>query len=751
MGGLDGLCGSGTDLDIFYKHWNATSAVWDTTEVVSTEGTGRSWDPTIAVNGSGNVHIAWEDDSTDYGGAGSDRDIFYKRWNATTAVWDTTEVVSTESTGFSWDPTIEVDGSGNVHIAWEDNTEYGGAGTDDDIFYKRWNATTAVWDTTEVISTESTDDSINPTIAVDGFGNLHIAWEDRTEYGGAGTNRDIFYKRWNATTATWTTTEVVSTESTGHSWYPTMAVDCSRDIHITWHDMTNYSGSGTDYDIFYKKFISSPLNPSIIINNGDASTNSTLVNLTLSADEAEEMCFKNGTTGTWTSWEAYSTTKQLYLEGSVYNTEYSIYVKFRNEIGDTSPVGDSILYLISTPPLNPSIIINNGDASTDSTLVNLTLSADGPYEMCFRNGTAGTWTSWEAYNSTKQLYLEGFVNNTEYSVYVTFRNAIGNSSPVNDSILYLIFTPLNPSIIINNGDASTDSTLVNLTLPADGAEEMCFRNGTAGTWTSWEAYCTTKQLYLEGSTNNTVYSIYVKFRNAIGETSPVGDSILYLILSIPLNPSVVINNGDASTDSTLVNLTLSADGSYEMCFRNGTAGTWTSWEAYSTTKQLYLEGSVNNTEYSVYVKFRNAIGETSPVGDSILYLIFTPLTPSIVINNGDASTDSTLVNLTLSADGATEMCFRNGTTGAWTNWEAYATAKQLYLEDSIDNTEYSICVKFRNATGETSPVCDSILYLAELRPLLVIIIVIIAAIAGGGLAVSITTILLIRKRRRKIQ
>ncbi len=56
---------------------------------------------------------------------------------------NTTEVVSTESTGDSEFSTISVDDSGNVHIAWEDYTDYGGSGTDPDIFYKRWNATTA--------------------------------------------------------------------------------------------------------------------------------------------------------------------------------------------------------------------------------------------------------------------------------------------------------------------------------------------------------------------------------------------------------------------------------------------------------------------------------------------------------------------------------------------------------------------------------------------------------------------------------
>ncbi len=726
---------SGGDLDIFYKYWNATTATWNTTEVVSTESTAFSSEPTIAVDGFGNVYIAWED-QTDYKSSGADNDIFYKYWNATTATWNTTEVISNESTSDSCSPTLAVDGSENVHIAWHDETEYGGSGDDWDIFYKYWNATTANWTTTEVISTESTDDSFSPTLAVDFLGKLHIAWQDETNYGGSGGDYDIFYKHWNATTATWTTTEVISTESAGNSHSPTIAVDFLGKVHIAWTDKTNYGGSGGDDDIFYKKFILSPSDPSIVINNGDASTNSTLANLTLSADGAEEMCFRNGTSIFWTNWEAYATTKQLYLEGSTNNTGYSIYVKFRNATGVSPQVGDSILFLIFTP-LNPSIIINNGDASTNSTLVNLTLSVDGATEMCFKNGTDVTWTSWEAYITTKQLYLEGSTNNTQYSIDVKFRNATGETSPVGDSILYLIFTPLNPSIIINNGDATTDSVLVTLTLSADGATEMCFRNWTGGSWTSWEAYSTTKQLYLEGSTNNTEYSVYVKFRNAAGETSPVGDSILYLIFT-PLNPSIVINNGDATTDSILVNLTLSADGATEMCLRNGTGGAWTSWEAYSTTKQLYLEGSVNNVVYSIYVKFRNAIGEISPVGDSILFLIYTPSNPSIIINNGDASTDSTLVTLTLSVDGADEMCFRNGTTGTWTSWESYGTTKQLYLEGSVNNMEYSIYVKFRNALGDTSPVSDNILYLITeetVIPGYPVGFIIISLLAGIGVIV----------------
>ena len=312
---------------------------------------------------------------------------------------------------------------------------------------------------------------------------------------------------------------------------------------------------------------------------------------------------------------------------------------------------------------------------------------------------------------------------------------------VDTNVEFTYYTPSNPSISINNGAAKSSSAIVTLTLSAEGADEMCFRNGTTGTWTNWETYATSKQLYLAGSINNTEYTICVKFRNVEGETSPVCDSIKYLI--IPGNLSIIINKGATITPSALVTLTLSADEADEMCFRNGTTGTWTNWETYATSKQLYLAGSINNTEYTICVKFRNVGGETGPVCDSIKYLTI-PLNLSMIINNGDASTNSTLVTLSLSAIGADEMCFRNGTTGAWSEWENYSTTKELNLPGSINNTEYTICVKFGNVAGETSPVCDSIKYLiiGEEEPppgleIIIIIIVLVSIIGGSAVAVII--------------
>ncbi|GAG58121.1 unnamed protein product [marine sediment metagenome] len=110
-----------------------------------------------------------------------------------------------------------------------------------------------------------------------------------------------------------------------------------------------------------------------------------------------------------------------------------------------------------------------------------------------------------------------------------FRNEAGDVGPVNDSIQIIYSQPFDTIIKINNGSDNTYSMFITLDITAELAQEMCFRNGTDGVWTSWEPYNTTKNLYLEGSEEGQIYSIYAKFRNIFGETQPKSDDIIYAI------------------------------------------------------------------------------------------------------------------------------------------------------------------------------------------------------------------------------
>jgi hypothetical protein len=242
---------SGGDGDIFYKKYNNSTDSWGTTVVVSTESTANSWLPSIAVDSLDNIHVVWGD-KTDYDGAGTLYDIFYKKYNNSTDSWGTTIVVSTESTGWSEYAKIAIDSSNNIHVVWQD--DYNGTGIIRDIFYKNFNSITNAWGTTILISSESSDKSFRPSIAIDNADNIHVVWYDETDYGGSGDDKDIFYKKFDSNTNSWGTTVVISTESISDSYVPEIAIDKADNIHVVWYDITNYGGSGFDSDIFYKKF-----------------------------------------------------------------------------------------------------------------------------------------------------------------------------------------------------------------------------------------------------------------------------------------------------------------------------------------------------------------------------------------------------------------------------------------------------------------------------------------------------------------
>jgi len=220
------------------------------------------YDPSIAVDNKGNVHIVWQ---LDYGFAD---DIFYRVWDSSLKDWSTVVNFSQTCREDSQAPSIAADRYGNIHVVWHDYSNYSGSGFDSDIFYRRWDNITYSWTSVEIVTTVSNSHSRWPKIATDKYGNAHLIW----------TEGDTYYKFWDVSTRTWQNTEYCAPNDE----FPdtAIAVDEQGNVHIASkfdggprpymrYRKRNTAGNWVD-DFDFDDIFSYSQNPTLAIrNNGD--------------------------------------------------------------------------------------------------------------------------------------------------------------------------------------------------------------------------------------------------------------------------------------------------------------------------------------------------------------------------------------------------------------------------------------------------------------------------------------------------
>jgi len=224
---------------------------WTQTSLVSTESINETAHPSQAVDSEGKLHVIWVE-KTNYSDSGMDSDIFYKYLNRETGDWSITEIISFNSTLDSFTPEIAIDQDDRINVVWAERTPNPLAADIIDVYFSYKDENTGEWSLMERVSTESTNDSYNPSIAVDNIGTVYIVWQDSTNYASCGSDLDIFFKVRGKSSDLWLLTEVLSTESSGDSVEPFIAVDSQRDIHVVWADSTDF---GIPDDIILQKIV----------------------------------------------------------------------------------------------------------------------------------------------------------------------------------------------------------------------------------------------------------------------------------------------------------------------------------------------------------------------------------------------------------------------------------------------------------------------------------------------------------------
>ncbi|MFX1442710.1 MAG: hypothetical protein ACFFHV_04785 [Promethearchaeota archaeon] len=273
----------GIDSEIMYANYTEGLG-WSNVIVISDGHEGEYWNsgnslyPDIAINGANNLHIVWQDRTDgiwreDF----SDSEIMYCKVTLLDQFIKEFKNASVISDGFQdiWDwnndescsPEIAVDGSNTLHAVWQDGTD-GIWGTDTEIMYAKYTEGVG-WSNATVISDGyggdwgwNNESSQNPDIAIDGFNNLHVVWQDETEgiWSDSVNDDEIMYVKYTAATGQWSNATVISDGYNAkywndrNSWQPKIAVDGLNHIHVVWQDYTD-GVWGTDTEIMYVKYI----------------------------------------------------------------------------------------------------------------------------------------------------------------------------------------------------------------------------------------------------------------------------------------------------------------------------------------------------------------------------------------------------------------------------------------------------------------------------------------------------------------
>jgi len=198
--------------------WSFTTRTWQPVAVDQTGVVGTF--TSLAVDGSGRVHVSYEDDTNG--------DLKYATCAAsctTAASWHTVTVDQVGSVG--QEGSLAVDGDGRVHVSYFDLTngvlKYATCAA---------SCTTATNWQTAVID-HSWNVGYHTSLAVDGSGQVHVSYWD-------ATNADLKYATCAASCTTATSWQTVAVDQAGDVGdYSSLAVDGDGRVHVSYLDFTN--------------------------------------------------------------------------------------------------------------------------------------------------------------------------------------------------------------------------------------------------------------------------------------------------------------------------------------------------------------------------------------------------------------------------------------------------------------------------------------------------------------------------------
>ena len=232
--------------DIFHRQFDGET--WsDITNLSINQGDADSRNPAIAADEQGRIHVVWED-AGDILDSGGDFDIFHKIYNPDDGSWTQARLVTSNSATDDTNAQIATGPGAAVAVAWQRRD-----GGDNDIYISRY--TNNSWSAEILITDDANDgDSRGADLAIDNLGNILVTWQDRGDINGSGGDFDIWLRSYSTNGSLGDYILVSDGVGDGASFQPKIVAGTDGFAHIIWRDNTSLLDSGSDLDIFYRRY-----------------------------------------------------------------------------------------------------------------------------------------------------------------------------------------------------------------------------------------------------------------------------------------------------------------------------------------------------------------------------------------------------------------------------------------------------------------------------------------------------------------
>ncbi len=193
----------------------------------------NNYDPVIATDGS-EVYVVWRDYSNNEGESRYEYDVSFRASDDRGANWGNIKTISEDASTdieHSYYPDMFVGGS-TIYTVWYDNGNHDGDDTaDTDIVLRSSTNNGQTWSTISLVST-SVEYAYYPQVADDGSGNVHVVWQERDTNGNGGNT--ILYRKSANSGSSWGSVTTVSDDDEDYlPQYPAIGVT-GNDVYVAW-------------------------------------------------------------------------------------------------------------------------------------------------------------------------------------------------------------------------------------------------------------------------------------------------------------------------------------------------------------------------------------------------------------------------------------------------------------------------------------------------------------------------------------